>query len=265
MARLRLTEVSPLRNRAITLPSHTDPWKQSELLLKENDMKKNMIYIGLTALTLSLGGGLILSQTVLAQTTQTAPTQRTDYAQVYLDQLAAALGVDVTKLKAALQTAGNATIDQALKNQDITRIQADRMRQALQNGGPGFFGRGMFGREDMNHGFGPGGQGGTPGMGMMGVRPGFDDSGFAAAAKALGMTAPDLTTQLRSGKTLSDVAKDKGVNAQTVKDAVLAALKTRLQQAVTAGRLSQAQADQILANAQQDPNFGLFPGWGMGH
>ena len=62
-----------------------------------------------------------------------------------------------------------------------------------------------------------------------------------------------MQTQLRSGKSLSDVAKDKGVSEQDLRSAVAAAAKTQLDQAVKDGKLTQAQADSMLQRIQQGP------------
>ena len=127
---------------------------------------------------------------VSAQTAPAATAQATNYANVFLGKLASALGVSADKLTAGLKTAGNATIDEALKAQDITKTQADRLRQEVASGQYGFFGHGFGGDRGMG---GPGGRGmggaGGPGMGG----PGMGDRGFGggqaifdAAAKALG-------------------------------------------------------------------------------
>jgi hypothetical protein len=50
-------------------------------------------------------------------------------------------------------------------------------------------------------------------------------AGLEAAAKALNMTADDLSAQLWSGRTLADLADKAGVNLKTVRDAVDAACK----------------------------------------
>jgi hypothetical protein len=75
--------------------------------------------------------------------------------------------------------------------------------------------------------------------------PGDD---LAAAAAYLGTTTSDLLTQLQSGKTLAQIAgsKTSGLIA-----ALVAHEKQELQDAVTAGRLTQAQADQIAADLTQ--------------
>ncbi len=57
------------------------------------------------------------------------------------------------------------------------------------------------------------------------------------------MTTQDLTTQLRSGKTLADLAKGK---EQAVKDAIVNAEKPQLDQAVKNGRITQDRENQIL-------------------
>ena len=71
-----------------------------------------------------------------------------------------------------------------------------------------------------------------------------------AAAEALGMTVDDLKTQLWGGKTLADLAEEKGVDLAEVKAAVEAAqkeeLRARIEQAVTAGTITQENADWLL-------------------
>src|SRR5437764_7960767 len=65
------------------------------------------------------------------------------------------------------------------------------------------------------------------------------------AAKALGMTAPDLRVALISGKTVQDLASSKNVTMQTITDALSQAFKADLDQAVKDGLLTQQQADAI--------------------
>lgn len=76
--------------------------------------------------------------------------------------------------------------------------------------------------------------------------------GLEAAASALGMTEAELRTELRDGKTIADVAKARNVDLQKVIDAIVGSAKTRLAQAVTDGKLTQAQADERIANLQDD-------------
>ena len=91
------------------------------------------------------------------------------------------------------------------------------------------------------HGRGPGGGGRGFGLGQVELE---------AAAKVLGMTADELSTALQSGKTLEQVATDKGVDIQKVKDAIQAAhateVRDRIQQALKDGTITQANADWLL-------------------
>lgn len=91
------------------------------------------------------------------------------------------------------------------------------------------------------HGRGPGdGQGGR-GLGQVELE---------AAAKALGMTSTELSSALQSGKTLEQVATDQKVDIQKVTDAIQAAhateMRDRISQAVTDGKITQANADWLL-------------------
>ena len=97
---------------------------------------------------------------------------------------------------------------------------------------------------------------------------------FAAAATYLGLSQTDLQTALQSGKTLAQVADaTSGKSSSGLIDALVAAEQTELAAAVTAGRLTQAQADQITTNLKQRftdlvngvrPAHGPFGGHGFG-
>ncbi|WP_136388215.1 hypothetical protein [Deinococcus sp. KSM4-11] len=97
-------------------------------------------------------------------------TSGTNYGDVFLQKLAAQLGISVTKLKSAAIAAGSATIDQGVKAGDFPSDRAAMMKQGLQQnpfaiaggrGGPGGPGRHGPGGPDDN---GPGGQGGPAGQ-----------------------------------------------------------------------------------------------------
>jgi hypothetical protein len=210
--------------------------------------------IGLAALALVCAP--LTANAVFAQSTGTtsAAAKMMDYGKVFVQKLAGALGVDQAKLEAAMKTAGNATVDEALKNQDITKAQADALKARVQAGEYNVLTRGPGGR-------GPGQMGGQDGRGDRGPGgPALMD----ATAKALGLSSEELRTQVQSGKTITEIAAAKKVDLKTVQAAVLAAFKTQLEADVKAGKLTQAQADERLKAAQADPNFGLEFGHGRG-
>jgi hypothetical protein len=109
-----------------------------------------------------------------------------------------------------------------------------------------------------------------------GPRELHSQAALEAAAKALGMTADELSAQLWGGKTLADIATAKGVDIATVKAAVEAAqvaeTKTAIAQAVTDGTITQAKADWLLEGldkgywgAGAEGGFGFGMGPEMGH
>ena len=108
----------------------------------------------------------------------------------------------------------------------------------------------------------------------LGHRGGFGggmcgQAGLEAAAKALNMTADELSTQLWGGNTLANLADKAGVDLQTVRDAVnaacQAATKDAIEQAVTDGSLSRAQADWLLEGLDKGYWGGEGFGWGGFH
>jgi hypothetical protein len=214
--------------------------------------------IGLAAL--AFVGAPLTYNVVMAQQTGTPSVvqQATDYSKVFVQKLASALGIDQAKLETALKSAGNATVDQALTNQDVTAAQAEQWRSRIDQGNYGLWGRGGPGKGGPRDGMsGPGGRGGMGGIGISQI------SLMDSAAKALGISIVELDTALRGGQTLIALATAKNVSLETVKNAVVTNLKAQLAQAVTAGTLTQARADEIVTRVQSDPNFGLRGGRGM--
>ena len=86
--------------------------------------------------------------------------------------------------------------------------------------------------------------------GGFGPRGLHSQAALEAAAKALGMTADELSAELWGGKTLSAIAEEKGVDIADVQAAVeaaqLAETKTAINQAVTDGTITQAKADWLI-------------------
>ena len=72
--------------------------------------------------------------------------------------------------------------------------------------------------------------------------------GGAPVASYLGLSQAELRTQLRSGKSLAQVATAQGKTVAGLKAAILADAKQKLDQAVADGRLTAAQAQQRLAD-----------------
>jgi hypothetical protein len=152
------------------------------------------------------------------------------------------LGVTPQKLEDATKAAAVDQVNADLAAGRITQAQADELKKRIESGdgvlgvlgGPGF-------------GPGPGGPGfagpGGPGFG----RPVIANE-IAAAAKYLGLSEDALRTKLRNGQSLADVAKAQNKDVQGLEDAIVAAQKARLDQAVSDKKLTQSEADDMLAN-----------------
>jgi hypothetical protein len=131
-------------------------------------------------------------------------------------------------------------VDDALaklvKDGTITQTQADAVKKAIQDARPA----------DGSGGRGHGPRGGMGGFGFA------DGKGVVdAAAKALGITSDDLMQQVMSGTTVAKIAESKNVPLNTVVDAAVKEITTKIDAAVTAGNMTQAEADKIKTNLTQ--------------
>lgn len=191
------------------------------------------------------GGTLVQAQSATSTqtpSTQTAPAT-TDHAaeraaelNAYMTKLAGNLGISVDALNAAVQKANLATIDELVANGTITAERAAEMRTRAGEAGAGFMAGAGKGGPGGDHGRGgPGGPGGPGGM---------VDS--ASLATWLGISEDTLRTEL-STQSLATVAQNHGKTRDALTAFLTAEKKADLAEAVTGGRLTQAQADQKLA------------------
>jgi hypothetical protein len=83
--------------------------------------------------------------------------------------------------------------------------------------------------------------------GLGGHGPGFLHKGLDTAADALGISEDELRAALQDGQSIADVAAERGVDVQTVIDALVADAQARLAEEVAEGDLTQEQADARLS------------------
>jgi hypothetical protein len=185
------------------------------------------------------------AQTLPATPTPTG-TSTSNVWNTFLDKLAGTLNIQRSALDSAITTAGTSTVDEAVQQGSLTQAQADALKARIRAGDFGVL---------------RGGRGGKLGGARIAE---LHEAMRNASAQALGITTDALTTQLRSGQTLAQIAQANGKTEQAVIDAVLAAAKTQLDQAVTAGTLTRAQADNVYAELQQRGS-NLLLGGGRGH
>jgi hypothetical protein len=91
----------------------------------------------------------------------------------------------------------------------------------------------------------PGGWKGGPGFGFGHRDGGVIGGKFDAAAKALGITADQLMTDLRNGQSIADVAKAKNVDVNKVIDAMVSDAESGIDAAVKDGHLTPAEATKL--------------------
>jgi polyhydroxyalkanoate synthesis regulator phasin len=195
---------------------------------------RRLLFAGVAAAVL-VGGGA-----ALAATGTFSPKQE---QQAVINDAAGRLGVTPEKLSSALQQALIDRVNQAVKDGRLTQQQANAVIAQIKAGNfplvtPGMGGPGGFGGK--RHFRGPGG----PGFGPFG-----DVS--QAAATYLGLTPAQLRAQRQSGKSLEQIAKDKGKPVDGLKTAMHNAAKAQLDTAVKNGKLTQQQADKILTGVDQ--------------
>ena len=84
------------------------------------------------------------------------------------------------------------------------------------------------------------------------TKPAHDDRGPAKSltvvAGVLKLTEAELKAQVEAGKSLADVAATQNVSVQSVIDVVVTEMKAHIASEVASGELTQAQADEKLAN-----------------
>jgi hypothetical protein len=155
--------------------------------------------------------------------------------QAILNDAAKRLGVEPSELSDALEQAYSARIDAAVAAGELTEEQADALKARIQAGDVPLVGGPLFG----HHGPGFGGHHG-PGLG-----------GLDAAASYLGLTEAELHEQLESGQTLAQIAAAQHKSVDGLKQAMVDQAKQDLDAAVSEGRLTEAQAQEILGDLEQ--------------
>jgi polyhydroxyalkanoate synthesis regulator phasin len=185
---------------------------------------------------IAVGGALVLAVSgaggAVAATKLRTPEQE---SRAVLNDVAGQLGVTPERLSNAFKTALKNRIDQAVEDGHLTQAEANRMKAAIDRESLPMLGRAF--------GFRHGG----PGL----FRRGHRGMGLEAAAKYLGITEAALRTQLESGKTLAQVAKDRDKSVDGLVTALVAERKARIEQAVKDGHLTQAQADELVAGIKE--------------
>lgn len=169
---------------------------------------------------LALAGGAVGG--AIAATSDDSPQAE---KAAFLADAAGRLGVQSTQLENALKQAALDRVDAAVAAGRLTKAEGDAIKARIQSGQDGLgLGFGFFG-----HGFG--------------LHGGF---GLDAAATYLGLTSVQLRSDLEGGKSLAQVAAAQGKSVDGLEQALLADVKSHLDQAVKDGRITADQEKQML-------------------
>ena len=195
-----------------------------------------------------LAVGLGVTGTVAASRSVTADDER----RAVLDDAADRLDVEPSELEDALRDALKARVDTAVEEGRLTEEQGVELKTRIDSGEMQFL-RGL----------------GKPGPGRFGHFHHFARfPALRAAAEYLGLAEEELRERLRDGDTLAEVAKAEGKAVDGLVDALVADAEKRLDDAVAAGKLTPAQADELadrLYHRMTDLVNGELPGPGFGH
>ena len=210
--------------------------------------RKHKVMVGAAAMLAAGGGGA-----ALASSQSGAPGTE---SKAIIDDAAGQLGISPSKLSDALKKALNDRVDAAVAAGRLTKEESAALKQRIQAGEFPLFG-------GLHDGFGHFGHDGPLG-------------GLDEAAGYLGLTEAQLRTQLDGGKSLAQVARDRGKSVDGLVDTLVAAAKKKLDGAVSAGRITKAEEDEMLsglkdrianlvnATGPEGPHFAR-PGFGFRH
>jgi hypothetical protein len=149
-------------------------------------------------------------------------------SKAIVDDAAEQLGVEPGELSNALEQALENRVDAAVAAGRLTEEEGAALKERIRSeeypllGGPGLRHHGGRGFHHLD-----------------------------AAAQYLGLTEAELRTRLEGGRTLAQVAQAEGKTVDGLVAALVADEEAELDEAVADGRITQAQADERLAQAEE--------------
>ena len=176
---------------------------------------------------------LALSVGVVANAQSGATNGKQSASKTFWSALAQHLNTSEDALTTAVRDAAKDAVASRVASGAITQAQADKLDTRIQNWQAGqalgFFGKGRVA------------------VAMAAHKVIVD-----AAAPVMNLQPADLTAQLKAGKSLNDIAAAQKVDPGQVSAAIGKALKDRVSQAQTNGRLTADQAQKANARIDQE-------------
>jgi hypothetical protein len=176
--------------------------------------RKTKIVVGAAALLSAAGAGA-----AVAASKDSSPSSE---SKAVIDDAAKQLGISSSKLSDALKKALNDRVDAAVAAGRITKAEGDALKQRIASSDFPLVG-------GLHRGFGH-----------------FGFGGLEAAAGYIGITEVQLRTELEGGKSLAQVATAHGKSVDGLVNTLFADAKSKLDDAVSAGRLTTSQETEML-------------------
>ena len=185
---------------------------------------------------LTIGAVLALSVVAVGGAigaTQLTPSQE---RQAVIDDAAKQLGVEPNELTDALKQAVKNRVDAAVEDGRLTKQEGERMKERIDASELPHFGMPL--RRLHHHG-------------RTGFPPLLLGRKLAGAAEYLGMERRQLFESLATGKTLADLARERGKRVDGLVAAMVEGAEKRLDEAVAAGKLTEAEKNDALARLKE--------------
>jgi len=200
-------------------------------------VKSKKWHLGAVLLAAVILAGAVSGMAFASTDDQTNKPDFTAMYQSFISKFAANLGVSEDQVKDALEATKTQMLDEAVEQGKLTQEQADRIKS--NDKGFGFPGFGF------DHGRGGGFKGRGPNT--------------EAMANVLGITTDQLNTQIQSGKKIEDLVAEKGMTMEQFGEKMLELKKEEISKAVSDGKITQEQADQMIKNMEQRHQNRPFP------
>lgn len=177
-----------------------------------------------------LVGGVALLAAGSAGGAYAATQSGSNPRQVFLNDVAKRLNVTPSRLRSAVRGAMLDRLNAAVKAGTLTQAQADRIKRRIEQGGG--LPLGPMPGPMWRHEFRPGG----PARHAL----------LPTAASYLGLAPAQLVAELRSGKSLAQVAQAQNKSVSGLEQTLMTAAKARLAHLVSLGVLTKAQEQRRL-------------------
>jgi hypothetical protein len=214
-----------------------------------------LVLVGLVGGML-IGGRLsVFAASGAHHTVAATGTGVTKYCQIYEQTLANDLNVDTSALEQANTDAIQKTLDQIVKDGQITAAEEAQLKSLLQ----------QVGTQPCTH------------LNQQAITSFLQQDPLLAqqflaahtalanaVAQALGITLATLASDLSAGQTIAQIAKARKVDLATVSAAYLGAVKTFLAQDVSSGLITSEQSEYAYNYIAQAVSGGHYPLLEMG-